>query len=275
MYEYEYETMPELAWEDAGQGEWEDEYEDEAELFFSRLAGLARRAAQSPALRRIGLSAARSALGGLGAAGGALGSALGGQQGADLGRQLGAGLGSRLSGMLPQREFEFEDEFEYEGAPEGHLEDEVNPIQRIYPGPLMEHLGHAAAQAENEAEAEAFIGALVPLAAQLIPRAAPALMGAAPGLVRGLAGAARSLRSSSTTRPLVRTLPTVMQRTAASLARQAATGKSVTPQSAVRTLAQQTARVISSPQQATQAYQRSRAMDQRFHQQQAAPELMY
>lgn len=278
MYEYEQEleAMPELEWEYEGAHEalpeWEYEDEGEAELFFGRLAGLARRAAQSPALRRIGLSAARSALGGLGAAGSALGGAIGGSQGATLGRQLGAGMGNRLNGILPQQEFE--DEFEYEY--EDEWESEVNPIQKAYPGALMEHLGHAAYQAEHEAEAEAFIGALVPLAARLIPHAAPAIMRAAPGLVRGLAGAARTLRSNPTTRPLVRTLPTVMQRTATALAQQAAEGKPVTPQSAVRTLARQTAQIVSSPQQATQAYRRSRAMDQRYHQQQQAQqEMMY
>ena len=53
--QYEFETE----WED----ELEFEGEDESEEFFGRLAALARRAARSPALRRIGMNAARSALG--------------------------------------------------------------------------------------------------------------------------------------------------------------------------------------------------------------------
>ena len=36
----------------------------------------------------------------------------------------------------------------------------------------MAHLSSQAARAEGEEEAEAFIGALIPLAARLIPRAA-------------------------------------------------------------------------------------------------------
>jgi hypothetical protein len=254
MYEYELEAAPAQEWENEWEseweleGEWEGEFEEEA--FFRRLAGLARRAAQSPALRRVGLTAARTALRGLGDVGGALAG--------PAGRQLGAGAGRALSGLLPAREYEGEYEFEEEY--------EVNPIRRIYPEALMEHMGHAAAEAESEAEAEAFIGALVPLAARLIPRAAPALMRAAPGLVRGLAGAARTLRRSPTTRPLVRTLPTVMRRTATSLARQAAQGRPVTPQTAVRTLARQTAQVVGTPQRAVQAYRRSCALDQRYHQ---------
>src|SRR2546429_206743 len=50
-------------------------------------------------------------------------------------------------------EGEFEDELEFEGF--------VNPLRRVYPDALMEHMGHAAAEAESEAEAEAFIGALI------------------------------------------------------------------------------------------------------------------
>jgi hypothetical protein len=105
----------------------------------------------------------------------------------------------------------------------------------------------------------------VPLAARLIPRAAPTIMRSAPQLVRGLANVARTLRRSPATRPLVRTLPTVMRRTAATIARQQSGGRPVTPSRAVQTLAQQTARVISSPQQCVQSYQRSRTLDRQFH----------
>jgi hypothetical protein len=248
---YEYELEGELEWE----GEWEGEAESEE--FFRRIGALARRAASSPALRQIGLRAARGALSGLGGAGAALGSAIGGARGGALGRNLGGVLGRQLSSMLPQREFE--GELEEEG------EWEVNPIRRVYPSALMEHLGHAAAEAESEAEAEAFIGALVPLAARLIPQAASAVMRVAPNLIRGAAGAARVLRANPATRPLVRTLPTVVRQTTANLARQASQGRRVTPQAAVRTLARQTAQVVGSPQRSTQAFRRSRALDRRFH----------
>ena len=266
MYEYEWEATPEMEWE--FENEWEGEFESEAETeeFFRRIAGLARRAVQSPALRRIGLSAARTALRGLGDVGGAIGGAIS-PQGAALGRRLGGLADNRLRGMLPQREYEFEFEEEFEG--EFEEEYEVNPIRRAYPDVLMEHLGHAAAEAESEAEAEAFIGALVPLAARVLPRAAGSLMRAAPGLVRGLAGATRTLRSNPSTRPLVRVLPTVMRRTAAAVARQSAQGRPPTPQQAVRMLARQTAQVVGNPRQATAAYRRSCAADHRYHQQRA------
>jgi len=252
MLEYELESELE--------GEFEWEGESEAEEFFGRLASLARRAAQNPELRRVGLAAARSALSGLGSLGAAAGGQLGGAQGAALGRRLGASAGRRLTGRLPQAEYEYEGEHEWE------FEGELNPIRRVYPDALMEHFGHAAAEAESEAEAEAFIGAMIPMAARLIPRAAPAIMRSAPQLIRGLAGVTRALRRRPATRQLIRVLPHIVCRTAASLAQQTAQGRPVTPQTAVRTLARQTARVIGSPRQAVRAYRRSRALDRRHHQ---------
>lgn len=254
MHEYEFESE----WE--GEGEFEFEYEGEfegemeGEEFFGRIAQLARRAAQNPALRSIGLQAARSALGGLRGTGPA-----------------GAAASNILGSFLPQREYEYE----FEGEGEFESEDFVNPQRRLSRGPsseaLMAHLGNAAASAESEDEAEAFIGALVPLAARLIPRVAPAVMRAAPQLIRGISNVAQRLRSNPATQQLVRTLPTIARNTVGQLARQVGQGRPITPQTAVRTLAQQTARVISNPRAATAAYQRNRALDRRYHQAVARP----
>ncbi len=235
--------------------EFEDEFEaeDESEEFFRSIAGLARRAARHPGLRRVGLAAARSALGGLGSVGAAIGGPSG-STGARIGGPAGAAIGRALSDLLPQQEFEEE------------WESEVNPIRRAYPNALMEHMGHAAATAASEAEAEAFAGALIPLAARVVPRAAQVIMRSTPQLVRGVAAMTRTLRRNPATRPLLRVLPTVVQRTARSLARQTAQGRPVTPRTAVRTLAGQTARVMSSPRECVGAYRRSRQLDRRFHQ---------
>lgn len=262
MHEYEFESE----WEGEGEGEFEYEYEGEyegemeGEEFFGRIAQLARRAAQNPALRRIGLQAARSALGGLRGTGPA-----------------GAAASNIIGGFLPQREYEGEFEYEYEGEGESEFESEdfVNPQRRLSRGPsseaLMAHLGNAAASAESEDEAEAFIGALVPLAARLIPRVAPAVMRAAPQLIRGISNVAQRLRSNPATQQLVRTLPTIARNTVGSIARQVAQGRPVTAQTAVRALAQQTARVIGNPRAATAAYRRNRALDRRYHQTVARP----
>jgi hypothetical protein len=262
-YEAEYEALPELEseYEYELESEYELEGEYEAEEFFGRLAGLARQAAASPQMRRLALNAGRMALrGGMGALGGYLGGQLPPQYrrlGQAAGAGLGYGLGTYLGGALPQTEFEGEAEWEYEA--------EMNPLIRVQPRALMEHLGHAATEAESEEEAEAFIGALVPIAARLIPRVAPAVMRAAPQLIRGVSGVVRTLRRNPATRQLVRTVPAIMRRTVTRMARQTAQGQPVTPQRAVRTLAQQTVRVIGNPQRSVQAYQQSRALDRQHH----------
>lgn len=244
MQEFEFESE----WESEFEYEGEDEGEYEGEEFFGRLASLARRAAQNPMLRRLGLQAGRAALTGLrgmGPAGGIAANAIG--------------------GFLPQQEYEGEFEFEAE------FESFVNPQLRLSHEALMAHLGNAAASAESEDEAEAFIGALIPLAAQLIPRVAPAVMRAAPQLIRGISNVTRRLRNNPATQQLVRTLPTVARNTVRSLARQAAQGRPISPQAAVRTLAQQTSRVVGNPRQATQAYRRNRTLDRQYHRAVARP----
>ena len=249
MYELEFED--EFEGEFEIEGEWEGE--DEAEEFFGRLASLARRAAGSPALRRIGLTAARSALRGLSGVGGRIGGAAG--------RQIGGQVADILGGYLPQSEFEGEFETEIEGEDEMF----VNPRQAAQTAALMAHLGHAAASAESEDETEAFLGALIPLAARLVPRVAPTIMRAAPQLVRGLSNVGRTLINNPTARPLINALPAVARNTAASIARQVASGRPVTPQTAVRTLARQTANVLGSPQRAVNAYRQTRRLDRRYH----------
>ncbi|HEX2298364.1 MAG TPA: polymorphic toxin type 4 domain-containing protein [Pseudonocardiaceae bacterium] len=106
----------------------------------------------------------------------------------------------------------------------------------------MEHLGRVAAEAEDEADAEACTGALVPLAARLNPRAAPAIMRSAPQLIRGVSNVTRMLCTKPSTRPLVHAMPTIIRRTAANMANLAAAGRRPTAQHAVRALARQTAR---------------------------------
>ena len=255
--QYEYEALPELEWEGEWEGEAEWESEAESEEFFRWLGGLAQRALKSRALRNVGLQAARGALSGLRGLGSEIGGDLGGARGGALGGDLGATLGQHLGSWLPQQEYEAEYEMERGW--------EVNPLRRIHPAELMEHLGHEAARTDSEAEAEAFLGALIPLAARLAPRVAPAIARVAPNLIRGIAGVARTLRGSPQTRPLVRALPQVVRQTTASLARRAQQGQPVSPQTAVRTLARQTSRVLGSPRAAVQAYRKSKALDRRFH----------
>lgn len=269
MYEYEYETaleaLPEFELEDefeAGNeleletlGELEGEYE--SEQFFQQLAALGARgiraAVNSPVIRDLGLRAGRAVLQqGLPAIGGAIGKQYGARWG-QLGRDAGTLVGNLASSWLPDKEFASEYELE-------------TPLNRpIASAALMEHLGHASTVARTEPEAEAFIGAIVPLAARLSPRVAPVVMAAAPGLIRGIAAVVRRLRANPSTRHLVRVVPTILQRTVQSLAQRAANGGSVTPQIALATLARMTSRVLGNPQNSVAAWQRSRALDRQYH----------
>jgi hypothetical protein len=235
LSEYEFEALPEL-----GVGlESSLEGDREAEQFFGALSNLARRGVGwlttpgSPQ-RRAALTLARQAL----------------NQGLPtLGQWDGQRAASWLGGFLPQRESEFE----------------INPVRKIYPDAMMEHLGHAAAEAYGEAEAESLAGAMIPLAARVVPRAAPALTRAMPGLVSGVSSVVRQLHRDPTTRPLVRVMPTVVRRTAADIAQSSATGVPVSPEQAVRMLARQILRVLGNRQSSAQAFRRSRALDRKFH----------
>ena len=263
MYESEWENEFEFEGEFEGEFEFEGEHECEAEgeceaeEFFGRLANLARQQWATPnsPLRRVALGAARAAATqGTQALGGFLGRRFGNES---LGRRVGSVVDGGLQNLIPQAEYEFESEWEFEG--------EMNPLRRAYPDALMEHLGHAAAEAETEEEAEAFIGALIPMAARLIPRVAPAIMRAAPQLIRGAAGVVRTLRRNPATRQLVRTVPTIMRQTVADVARQVSRGQRITPQTAVRSLARQTASVLGNPRRCVHAYRRSRTLDRQHH----------
>src|SRR5689334_7755096 len=63
---------------------------------------------------------------------------------------LGA-IGNVVGSLLGEGEEEFEDESAFESSYEA--EDELNPMRKIYPDAMMEHLGELAAEAESEDEA--------------------------------------------------------------------------------------------------------------------------
>ena len=257
--EFEHEMEFELEHELEHESEHEQEAEHEA--FFNHLAAMADRAGRSQSLRRIALAAGRSAL-----------------------------RANRYSYPVIEGETEAAAEAELEAG--GTLELASTPTERAHFAAMMEHTGHAAAEAANEQEAAEHFLPLIPLAAkfiapkligfaakkiggkllgragsQLIRRAAPRILGrVAPRLTRGVANVARTLYRNPTTRPLLHAVPRIAQGTMRSLAGRIARGRSITPQFAVRTLARQTARTLSSPRTLVQAYRRSLAGDCRYHQ---------
>jgi hypothetical protein len=184
------------------------------------------------------------------------------------------GIAKALGGLLgesedeEEAEYEFEFEAEAEADAEGEFEDEafVNPVRRIYPdAELMAHLSSQAARAEGEDEAEAFIGALIPLAARLIPRAAALIHRNAPTLIRGATRLAGQLRGQPRGRRLVTTLPVVLQRTAQSLSDQAAAGHAITPATTLDTLGTIAQGVLSDPADCRRVMSAVGTFDRRYH----------
>lgn len=230
VYESESELMHELEDEYSGEGEEEYEYEDESSL---------------------------EGEGWLGAIGNAVGSLLG--------------------------ESEAEDEYEDESAFESEYEaeDELNPMRKIYPDAMMEHLGELAAEAESEDEAaEHFLPligmaaskllpvvarAVAPLAKRALPKIARAVMGSSPKLTRGIGSIAKTLHRNPQTRHLLKTVPTIARRTIGTIAKNAAHGRRITPQGAVRTLAKQARYVLGHPQHRRQALRRHNRLEKTFH----------
>ncbi|MEV6344852.1 hypothetical protein [Actinoplanes sp. NPDC051851] len=163
-------------------------------------------------------------------------------------------------------EEEFEFEYEVEAEREEEDEDFVNPVRRIYrDAELMAHLAGRAAKAADEAEAEAFLGAMVPMAARLVPRAEEILSRSAPALVRGVSRLGRQLRKNPATRSFLTTVPVILQRTAQSLADQAASGRPPRPESVIRTFATVASRVLRQPADRRRAADAVGVFDRRFH----------
>jgi len=240
--EFEHEGECELEGECEGEceGEFEDELEGEQFLGTLRRVGGWLSSPGSPQ-RRIALAAARAALGrAAGAAGPALGGAL---------RGLGAALPAQ------EMEVEYEDELL------------LDPRRRAFAAPTMAHMSSMAARARNPAEAEAFLGALLPIATRLVPRIAPLAARALPQLARGVAQVGRTLLRSPVTRPLIRAAPQIVTGTVRSLAGQVAAGRPITAQGAVRALARQTYRTLGQPATLQQALRTTAAQDRTYHQQ--------
>lgn len=142
----------------------------------------------------------------------------------------------------------------------------------IPPQALMEYLGYAAATAETETEAIAFIGALPALTTKLYPQTQPLLKTTSPALQRGLTVATRSFHRHPSTRLLIQAIPTIFRHTLLNLHRQQQQGQSVTPGRAAKNLMNQSYTLLTDPQQTQQALQRANTTLQRYSSQRFATE---
>jgi hypothetical protein len=181
-------------------------------------------------------------------------------------------------------EGDFEDELESEFESEGEFELELegaNPVNKVYPDAMMEHLGLAAMNAETEDEAAEHFLPLIPMvaskllplaakalpkvAAKLLPRVARAITHVTPNLTRGVTHITRALHRNPQTRPLLRTLPSVARRAIHTIAKRTAAGHRVTPAQAVRILHGHRRHIMNDPQLVRSVLQRSKLMDRHLH----------
>jgi len=162
----------------------------------------------------------------------------------------------------------------------------------------MQYHAAMAAETEDDREAEQFIGAIANLAGPLVsglfggdgeqagdpfsagltdglfedgeqesydgerddflPLLAAALPAVLPLVKKGVGAVGKVLRGNRATRPAIRALPRIAAKTAASLARQAGTGRRLTPQRVAATVAQQASRTLASRRGLAQAIQANR-----------------
>ena len=262
------------------EGEWEQQeltHEFEGDQFFGRIKRFVQK--RAPFFKNLVRLAAPL-----------VGTAIGGPFGAILGRAASSALGEEefeqqglaheftheyehpeLAQEFEQQEFEHSElaqEFEQQEFEQQESSQEaayeIAHHEVTHHEALAEIMAEAAAQEQNEAQAEAMIGAAV--VTVLSPRDRRALRRLIPHLVRGGAVLTRLLRRRRATRPAVRAVPTIMRRTVARLKRQVAAGKPVTRGAAGRAAAVEVRRVLGSPsacaaaiRQNAQSVRRSRA----------------
>lgn len=151
---------------------------------------------------------------------------------------------SAITSMLKESEFEDEWEDEWEG--------DYETMADTPDAAMIDRLAYLASKSKNEAEAEAFFGAIASLASKIIPKALPLI-------TQGIARVGRHLLSSPTTKKLIRTtIPAIAEGTAKSLASHVAKGGSLNRQTVVRALAGNTNRALRHPTQARRSTRRYR-----------------
>jgi hypothetical protein len=140
----------------------------------------------------------------------------------------------------PEQAHEFE---HHESSQE--IAHEISHHEVAHHEALAEIMAEAASHEQNEAQAEAMMGAAV--VTVLSPRDRRALQALLPNMVRGAALLTNILRRRRMTRPAVRAVPTIMRRTVATLKRRAAAGQPINRRAAGRAAAIEVRRVLGNP----------------------------
>lgn len=144
-----------------------------------------------------------------------------------------------------------EEEFEIEGESESEVAHEIVSHELTQHEALAEMIAESAAHEQHEGEAEAMIGAATMTV--INPADRRALRAMLPHLIKGTAVLARILRRRRTTRPAVRAIPTIVQRTIKTLKRNAAAGRPITRRAVAQATASQVRKVLGSPKICTAA----------------------
>jgi hypothetical protein len=167
---------------------------------------------------------------------------------------VGGPLAGKLGQFAANQINEGEMESEYEDELESEQEDEVGSHESEEEA-MAELMASMASESESESEAEAMVGGATTIV--LARRDRRALRRVIPHMVRGAAILTRILRRHRRTRPAVRVVPTIVNRTKRILLRGVAAGRPVTRRRAARIMARQTRRVLGSPRACRHALLRS------------------
>jgi hypothetical protein len=180
------------------------------------------------------------------------------------GRQTALRLVRRLHGLIQRGEAEAaEAEAAFFGNADGELEWEVGQHPAAHEAALTEVLAAEAAHTASEAEAQALLGAALPITIRIIagPRA---LRRVTPALVQANAGLVRGLRGSGPRGPqLLRTVPTIQRRTLASLKAMYRSGRPIRPTMVAPLMAAHAAKVLATPRICGPALVRNTVIRQR------------
>ena len=155
--------------------------------------------------------------------------------GGAIGGPAGAAVGGKLGGVV--QNLEDEDESDTEDEMEATL-----PISPLDEG-LAKSMATAASKS-SPADARALGGALAITVMSNTPLTVKTV---APGIASASGRIAQSMTTTPASRQLIKVLPTIVERTAATLKRKAEKGKPITRRTAARVMTKQARRTLGSP----------------------------
>ena len=205
------------------------------------------------------------------------GNAIGGQRGARIGR----GVANAVLNNLNWEDGDYEDDSD----PFGDFEMVGGDTQVLQE---MSHLATLAANAQDQEEADQFIGALAGMAGKLLPQvisslsgesddelwedeadeffpallplAAKALPMAMPLISKGIGAIGKLFSRKRRTRPMMEALPVIAAKSVANVAKQVQKGKPVKPSTVAAVVAKQTAKTLASKPAVKKAAQATKEM---------------